>query len=61
MFLLCQHQWRTVGQQVIGLDLGVILQVADLYAVKDRRQLVEDIQVIADAAAKLINKQLSEN
>lgn len=61
MFLLCQHQWRTVKQKVIGLDLGVILQVADLYAVKDRRQLVEDIQVIADAAARLINKQLSEN
>lgn len=61
VFLVCQSQWRTNNGKVLGLDLGVVLQIADLYAVDNKRQLVEEIQVIADKAAELINKQLSED
>jgi hypothetical protein len=57
IFALCDDQWRVAGESFIGLDLGVILQVADAYAVENKRQLVEDVQVIARRAAELLNKE----
>jgi hypothetical protein len=35
----------------------VLLQVADAYAVKNKRQLVEDVQVIARRATELLNAE----
>lgn len=57
LFLLCDDQWRVAGEAFIGLDLGVVLQVADAYAVKNKRQLLEDVQVIARRAAELMNEE----
>jgi len=57
LFLLCQDQWRIGGDSYIGLDLGVLLQVADAYDVRNKRQLVEDVQVIARRAAELLNAE----
>lgn len=57
LFLLCQDQWRIAGESFLGIDLGVVLQVADAYAVKNKRQLVEDVQVIARRAAELLNAE----
>lgn len=57
MFLRCQTQWRTTMSGVIGLDYGVILQMLDLYAVKDRPQVMEDLQVMESRAVQLINEQ----
>jgi hypothetical protein len=56
MFLQCQTQWRTGGSGVIGLDYGVVLQMMDLYAVTNRRQTLEDLQVMESRARELINK-----
>jgi hypothetical protein len=57
MFLQCQTQWRTSGGGVIGLDYGVVLQMMDLYTVNDRRQTLEDLQVMESRARELINKE----
>lgn len=56
LFLQCQTQWRTGGAGVIGLDYGVVLQMMDLYAVSNRRQALEDLQIMEKRAKDLINK-----
>ena len=56
LFLRCQTQWRVGGLGVVGLDYAVVLQVMDLYAVGDRRQSLEDLQVMESRAKELMNK-----
>jgi len=56
LFLRTQTQWRVGGGGVVGLDYGVVLQVMDLYAVEERRQALEDLQVMEARAKELINK-----
>jgi hypothetical protein len=56
LFLRTQTQWRVGVRGVVGLDYGVVLQVMDLYAVEDRRQALEDLQVMEARAKELINK-----
>jgi len=56
LFLQCQTQWRVGGSGVIGLDYGVVLQMMDLYAVSNRRQALEDLQIMEGRARELINK-----
>ncbi len=56
LFLQCQTQWRVGGSGVVGLDYGVVLQMMDLYAVRDRRQTLEDLQIMECRARELINK-----
>lgn len=56
LFLRCQTQWRVGGSGVVGLDYGVVLQMMDLYAVEERRQALEDLQVMETRAKELINK-----
>jgi hypothetical protein len=38
------------------LDYGVVFQVMDLYAVEERRQTLENLQVMEARAKELINK-----
>ncbi len=56
LFLLLDDQWRIAGEAIIGLDLGVLLQVAEAYNVVDKRQLVEDVQVIVKRVVELLNQ-----
>lgn len=56
LFLRCQTQWRTTSSGVMGMDYGVVLQLMDLYAVEDRRQTLEDLQVMEARARELFNK-----
>ena len=56
LFLQCQTQWRVGGAGVVGLDYGVVLQMMDLYAVGNRRQALEDLQIMESRAKELINK-----
>jgi hypothetical protein len=56
LFLQCQTQWRVGGSGVVGLDYGVVLQMMDLYAVGNRRQALEDLQIMEIRAKELINK-----
>lgn len=57
MFLRCQTQWRTSMSGVIGLDYGVVLQMMDLYAVDNKRQVLEDLQVMEAHARDLFHKE----
>jgi hypothetical protein len=56
MFLRCQTQWRATMSGVLGLDYGPVLAMMDLYAVSNRRQVLEDLQVMENHAKELINK-----
>jgi hypothetical protein len=61
LFLRCQTQWRTTMMGVMGLDYGVILQMIDLYAVSNRLQAMEDLQVMEGRAKQLINEQVEKS
>lgn len=60
LFLRCTTQWRTTQAGVIGLDYGVVLQLLDLYAVGNKRQVFEDLQIMERRAVELINSKLKE-
>ena len=59
LFLRCQTQWRSGGSGVIGLDYGVVLAMMSLYDVVNRRQAMEDLQVMEGRARELINQAAS--
>lgn len=57
LFLRCMTQWRASGNGVIGLDYGVVLQLASLYGIRDPGTTLEELQVMELHARDLINKQ----
>lgn len=57
LFLRCMTQWRASGNGVIGLDYGVVLQLASLYGICDPATTLEELQVMELHARDLINKQ----
>jgi hypothetical protein len=57
LFLRCMTQWRASGNGVIGLDYGVVLQLASLYGIRDPATTLEELQVMELHARDLINKQ----
>jgi len=56
MFLRVQTQWRTTSGGVIGLDYGVVLQMASLSGSPDPLALLEDLFVMEVKARELLNK-----
>jgi len=54
MFLRCQTQWRSGPNGVLGLDYGVVLQLCELYAVENKAQLLDDLQIMESHALQLI-------
>lgn len=60
MFLRCQTQWRTAPSGVMGLDYGVVFGMFDLYPVDDRRQVMEDLQVMEGRARELLNAEATK-
>ena len=49
----CLTQWRTSIDGVVGLDYGVMLQLASLLGVTVTEQVLDDVQVMeAHAIAK---------
>jgi hypothetical protein len=59
MFLRCQTQWRTTMNGVLGLDYGAVAWLFKMYAVKDPRELLEDLQIMEAAAMLTINNRSS--
>lgn len=54
MFLKVCTQWRASGGQRIGLDYGVVLSLLSLEQEPNPGEVLEDVQVMEDAAlAKL--------
>ncbi len=56
MFLRVQTQWRTTSGGVIGLDYGVVLEMARLCRSPDPLALLEDLYVMEVRARELLNK-----
>ena len=57
LFLRCMTQWRSGASGVIGLDYGVVLQMASLYQIQDLARVMEDLQTMELHARDLINKE----
>ena len=59
MFLRLQTQWRVGMNGLVGLDYGAAEWLFRLYAVKvkDRRSLLEDLQVMESAVLSAMAKR----
>ena len=57
LFIRCATQWRSGANGVMGLDYGVVLQMASLYQVQDLTVVMEDLQIMELHARDLINKE----
>ena len=56
LFMRCATQWRSGANGVMGLDYGVVLQMASLYQIQDLARVMEDLQIMELHARDLINK-----
>lgn len=56
LLIRCMTQWRATSGGLIGLDYGVVLQMAKLYQVPRLPQVMEDLQVMEIRARELLNK-----
>jgi hypothetical protein len=57
LFMRCMTQWRAGPNGVIGLDYGVVLEMAKLYQVPQLPDAMEDLQVMELHARELLNKE----
>jgi hypothetical protein len=48
--------WVEHWPAVVGLDYGVVLQMASLYQIQDLARVMEDLQIMELRARDLINK-----
>ena len=56
LFMRCMTQWRSGPSGVIGLDYGVVLQMANLYQTPNLPEVMEDLQVMEIHARELLNE-----
>lgn len=56
LFSRCATQWRSGANGVLGLDYGVVLQMASLYQIQDLASVMEDLQIMELHARDLLNK-----
>ena len=61
MFLRCQTQWRMGPSGATGLDYRVVLELLQLYNVKDRKAAMDEIQIMEARALELLNEQATKN
>lgn len=57
LFARCMTQWRAGPGGVIGLDYGVVLEMAKLYQVQPLTEVMEQLQVMEVHARDLLNKR----
>lgn len=57
LFARCMTQWRTTASGVVGLDYGVVLQMASLYEIGNPAKVLEDLQIMELHAIKLIQAE----
>lgn len=57
LFSRCMTQWRTGSNGVIGLDYGVVLQMANLYQTPDLPGVMEDLLIMELHARELLNEK----
>ena len=57
LFMRYMTQWRCGASGVIGLDYGVVMQMASLYQIQDLARVMENLQIMELHARGLINKE----
>lgn len=58
LFVRCQTQWRSGPSGLIGLDYNALRWAFSLYAVKDQRTMLEDLQIMeGEILAKLAERE----
>jgi hypothetical protein len=60
LFMRCMTQWRATSGGVIGLDYGVVLQLASLYQIQNPGLVLEDLQVMELHAREIMNKRMEK-
>ena len=60
LFMRCMTQWRCGASGVIGMDYGVVMQMASLYQVQDLARVMEHLQIMELHARDLINKSAAQ-
>jgi len=53
----CQTQWRATSGGVLGLDYGVLLQLAPVYGVEVNAAMMDDIQAMELHAREQLNRR----
>jgi hypothetical protein len=56
LFMLMSTQWRIGMSGRCGLDYGVLFSLMDLYDVKNRREALENLQIMEAHALQLFAK-----
>jgi hypothetical protein len=57
LFMRCQTQWRATSGGVLGLDYGVLLQLAPVYGVTVDAAMMDDIQAMELHAREQLNRR----
>jgi hypothetical protein len=57
LFMRCQTQWRATSGGVLGLDYGVLLQLAPVYGVTVNAAMMDDIQAMELHAREQLNRR----
>lgn len=57
IFLYCSRQWRVFLDGPYGLDYGTVFNMMDLYNVKDKQSVMEDVRIMEDEALKLFHQK----
>jgi len=61
LFVRCMTQWRAGSNGVIGLDYGVVMQLASLYQISNPAKALEELQIMELHARDLINSQAGDS
>lgn len=56
MFMRVQTQWRVTMNGVLGLDYGVVLELARLEGINNPIALLDDLRIMENRARDLLNK-----
>ena len=57
LFMRCQTQWRATSGGALGLDYGVLLQLAPVYGVEVNAAMMDDIQAMELHAREQLNRR----
>ena len=57
IFVYCSRQWRVGNDGPYALDYGPVFDMMDLYEVKDKQSVMEDIRIIEDEALRLFHQK----
>ena len=56
MFLRMQTQWRVSMSGLLGMDYNCLFHLFDLYGIKDKTEMLEDIQHMERTVIKAVNE-----